>query len=256
MSDIWLAIAEEEPTRPSARPSTKKSLATPDIWLAIAQDERTPTPRSSTSDRAAARAARPRPWAQYMSRPKSQAPVTTTASKPRSTPVASTSTSVDRLAAVRPRTTAQPSASLAIIRSEMDLFLADRHPAGKNAAKSTALPLAWEAVIASHERRWQAVRADSRRWRSAVAAKDDKTTCPCGSKFCRYRQVREKEAANAAAARREQITAARRERIAATQPPRFSKRLDRLEAMARDLAGQGKLTPFLYCLAICLLTLR
>lgn len=74
MPDLWLTLAKEG-RKPSRRlTSSKKSSAMPDLWLAVAEEER---PASSSSfpplsDRAAARASRPRPWVQSQTRVKSQ----------------------------------------------------------------------------------------------------------------------------------------------------------------------------------------
>ena len=210
---------------------------------------------SPLSDRAVARACRPRPWVQSQTRP------TSLASKPRTTPVASTAAPVDGLAARRQLSAAQSStvarlaaprqaaaaqstirsraARLASLYAKIDRVAPPRQAPVANSSTREAhpMPSAVDRLVARHVRlalaRQSAKTGIPAPVESSLASKRQ-PICPCGILTCNFRQRMERTAAR---------IPARRERIAALKPPKFSKRLDKLEALAADLARQCELPP-------------
>ncbi|KAI4126259.1 MAG: hypothetical protein LQ347_005043 [Umbilicaria vellea] len=197
-----------------------------DIWLAIAREGR-PTPPSSSrplSDRAAARASRPRPWVQSQTRVKSQTPLT---SKADMDLAASMAAAEARLAARR-----------------------DEHR--QNAAAQSALAVS----LKSDSPRVEYPPPPSVRSQIPAPvgsiARERKLLCLCGKELCVNCQHR--VAMNARSiARREQETAElaaekaerEEERLSrSTQPQDFRRRMRELERLAKDMAEERKSPPF------------
>ena len=210
---------------------------------------------SPLSDRAVARACRPRPWVQSQTRP------TTLASKPRTAPVASTAASVDGLAARRQLSAAQSStvarlaaprqaaaaqstirpraARLASLFAKIDRVAPPRQAPVANSSRREVRPMSSvvDRLVARHVRlalaRQSAKTGIPAPVESSLASKRQ-PICPCGIPTCNFRPRMERSAAR---------VFARRERIAALKPPKFSERLDKLEALAADLARQCEFPP-------------
>ncbi|KAA6407099.1 MAG: hypothetical protein FRX48_09165 [Lasallia pustulata] len=210
-------------------------------------------------------AARPQPAVQSSTRVRSQAPSTTQASKPRTTststaapisvgglaarprPAAQSPISDEQLAATRQAFRAQSEASKRLRATTLHLQLDQLLPESQSPpAKTEPLDEFWADCLAQHVQR--AKRANVSRIPAPVGltlATDRMTTCPCGVKFCLYEKSIEKSCANAAGNRKrlaERTAALRAERAAAVadvlRPRKISKRLDKLEVLASDLARQ------------------